>query len=747
MGTQCASPAAMNRNGSVDVNKIMSLSLNKKIKSSETAFESMVQLEARFMSVLPPFFQGESPKYRIKYEVFYGNEWDRWIEEANQPLYTSAKAFWFDYDITQSDQNVYAKISFDIKKSRIQKEAILSLGYSRVDEENLPETEFHYKIDVKYDLYNTLLQKGCYKLADYLNSNIPLNCSGEDDELSGITKYVSDWSMVRASVVERGKNSKRINFALTGKFDKEEGFLMVTIYELIGKHRKLVYETLPVERSVPVNGRPGLFFFEKIEINSDMFETELLSAVQLEFELKRVKQSKRKKESYKVLGSETAKIKSILNLEKNGQLQLNIMKKKKMLRGSLNIGDWSLKHWFTFLDYKLNLDINVIPVIAIDYSLGNLTFDQKRQLIHTLKRGEDNDYISILNHILKVYKNLAPYVIGFGMGGKTLPKQQNASDIFSLSGNMFNPIVEKDDLIEKYGEVFKKIKVSLPINYSPVMELVTQLAQYEKENYEARNFYSLIYLTPGVIDDFDKTLEAAKLIADLPMSVTVVKIPNDQLKDANDVSRLWDELESELKQADRKFFNYLEYDFYKNSDSLSLFEEMLIKDVPINVKRYFSEMNVFAYDLDGEDLATRISVKQKTSETLMEFDRKFHSQFTARKSLVKVKDYLKELRNTDYLGIEENKKEEEEGSSVTEKSRNQNTERGSSEEDTKWSWVTTNRRFSFSKVMEEEYMKNAPVDDEQLTKRISQLVISGQVFDWSKDYLFHLLNSETEQGD
>lgn len=166
----------------------------------------------------------------------------------------------------------------------------------------------------------------------------------------------------------------------------------------------------------------------------------------------------------------------------------------------------------------------MIPVIAIDYSLGNLTFDQKRQLIHTLKKGEDNDYISILNHILKVYKNLTPYVIGFGMGGKTLPKQQNASDIFSLSGNMFNPIVEKDDLLEKYAEVFQKIKVSLPINHCPVMELVAQFAQYEKENYEARNFYSLIYLTPGVIDDFDKTLEAARMVADLPMAVTVVKI-------------------------------------------------------------------------------------------------------------------------------------------------------------------------------------------------------------------------------
>lgn len=66
------------------------------------------------------------------------------------------------------------------------------MDYSGIDTENLPETEFFYKIDVKYDLHSTLLQKGCYKLADYLNSNIPLNGSGEEDELEGITKCVSD---------------------------------------------------------------------------------------------------------------------------------------------------------------------------------------------------------------------------------------------------------------------------------------------------------------------------------------------------------------------------------------------------------------------------------------------------------------------------------------------------------------------------------------------------------------------------
>ena len=254
----------------------------------------------------------------------------------------------------------------------------------------------------------------------------------------------------------RPKNAKRINFSLTGKFDNEKESLMITIYEIIGKTRKFLYETFPVSKSEPINNRPGLFYFERVEINTDSLETEFISTILLEFEIKRVKFDKKQKESYKVLGSETAKLKSILELTDANTIQLNIKKSKKILRGTLNIGDSLLTPIFSFLDYKIHLDIKVIPVIAIDYSLSNLTFDSKRQLIHTQKESEDNDYRSILNHILKVYKNLAPFVMGFGMGGKTYPKQQNASDIFSLTGNMFNPILNKDQVFEKNTERYLK---------------------------------------------------------------------------------------------------------------------------------------------------------------------------------------------------------------------------------------------------------------------------------------------------
>lgn len=553
--------------------------------------------------------------------------------------------------------------------------------------------------------------------------------------------------------MEKRELSKLLSFALTGRFDSEEDYLMVDIYEIVGKSRKLIYETLPTAKSTALNNRSGLFFFEQIEINTDIFDNKVLRSIVLEFELKRVKYNKKQKESIKILGQETAKLRAIMDLTDAGQLQLNILKHKKKLRGTLNIGNTTIQPIFSFLDYKIYLDINVIPVIAIDYSLSNLTFDTKKELIHTLKKDEENDYISILNHIVKVYQNLTPFIMGYGMGGKTLPKQQNASDIFALSGNMFNPIVDKDEVYEKYAEVFNKIKVSLPINYTPVLDLVKKYAKYEQENYEARNFYSLIYITPGVVDDLDKALKAVENIGDLPMSVTVVKIKNDQLKDTNDPLQIEKELQPHFEKYNRKFFNLIDFEGYKQAHSLEKFEEDLIREIPDNVRQYMSDHNVFAYDLQGDNYETRITIKQKKEQIMENEGIEFFDEIVRRPSVVHFKEYLKELKKGKQHPEEEKKEEVvPQAYRTTKEKQPEKVERpcsgdlGSSSDDSQGTWSRGKRRLSYSNILEEEYIQNAPTDERYDKGYIESLVKSGRIFDESHAYLLHLLGTENEQG-
>jgi len=85
------------------------------------------------------------------------------------------------------------------------------------------------------------------------------------------------------------------------------------------------------------------------------------------------------------------------------------------------------------------------------------------------------------------------------------------------------------------------VELSLPVNYQDVLELASEYANYEKENYEVRNYFVLIYVSVGVIDDFENTLKRLKAINDLPLTVIMVRVRNMQTEDTNDPATLIEE--------------------------------------------------------------------------------------------------------------------------------------------------------------------------------------------------------------
>jgi len=107
--------------------------------------------------------------------------------------------------------------------------------------------------------------------------------------------------------------------------------------------------------------------------------------------------------------------------------------------------DCSIKPFFTFLDFKIHRKLNIVPIVVVDYSLSNLTFDENK-CIHTLKEGAQNDYKDVIDSLIKGYRHISDYMMGFGMGAKTIPKKGEASDCFSLTGDIFNPVFSVDDL-------------------------------------------------------------------------------------------------------------------------------------------------------------------------------------------------------------------------------------------------------------------------------------------------------------
>jgi len=361
---------------------------------------------------------------------------------------------------------------------------------------------------------------------------------------------------------------------------------------------------------------------------------------------------------------------------------------------------------------------------------------------------EDNDYITILKSIKKVYRHLCQYFVGFGMGGKTTPKQQNASDIFSLSGNMFYPIIKNDEVIEKYWEVFKRIKVSLPINYSPVTDLVSNFAKYEKESQHNSRLFNLIIISPGVIDDYDKTIQSIKSTLKLPMFITMVKIHNNQLKETNDLLTL----KNELDEYDDSLLNLIDFQFYKDDKNLSAFEEEIVKYIPNRVLKYLTDNNISPYAAPNQDILLSVNQKDFDEAKLNESEQKVEKEFSI--------EYNKDLMLNNNLNEDEEEKVWKQENNISINSTNdsiieqpseENSISSSSENNDLFNYyqgnsLQTQHKLAYSTIFEEDFIKSASVDISKYTiKDVEALAKSGKIFDCSSEYLNHLLRLENGQ--
>ena len=85
--------------------------------------------------------------------------------------------------------------------------------------------------------------------------------------------------------------------------------------------------------------------------------------------------------------------------------------------------------------------MHVSPIIHMDFSLANLTFESSGTSIHTPNFKKPNQYRDLLEKIcLDMYSNEL-FIPIFGYGAKTFKGSSETSHIFPLSRNMSNPLV------------------------------------------------------------------------------------------------------------------------------------------------------------------------------------------------------------------------------------------------------------------------------------------------------------------
>lgn len=175
-----------------------------------------------------------------------------------------------------------------------------------------------------------------------------------------------------------------------------------------------------------------------------------------------------------------------------------------------------MRDFYTFLDLHVKHSLNLVPIIAVDYSLANLTFDESCYCMHSLKPGQPNDYSEALKRVHRAYKGFSEYMLAYGFGARTVKGEGPACNLFSMTGDFMDPFIDNEDqLLNSYSGTLKSVKLALPVQFRDIIKMVCDIAtlefgdmpqQSERDIRQIKNYYVLVILMAGVIDDFQNAL-------------------------------------------------------------------------------------------------------------------------------------------------------------------------------------------------------------------------------------------------
>lgn len=119
-----------------------------------------------------------------------------------------------------------------------------------------------------------------------------------------------------------------------------------------------------------------------------------------------------------------------------------------------------------------------MPIIGIDFSLGNLTFEENT-VMHSTNPSKPNDYRSLLRMLSHAYRNVLNLPI-FGFGSKTNPISNKTSHLFPLSRSIRNPFTPNDEtsIDQAYSDCLSTIEISVPVNLTPLTSFFKKLGQH-----------------------------------------------------------------------------------------------------------------------------------------------------------------------------------------------------------------------------------------------------------------------------
>lgn len=204
-------------------------------------------------------------------------------------------------------------------------------------------------------------------------------------------------------------------------------------------------------------------------------------------------------------------------------------KNQSQSSGVLHLKTINIIKNYTFFDFLAG-GLQVKLMFAIDYTGSNGNPADPNSL-HHIRQGMFNPYQSAIYSVGNI---LLPYsssqnIPTYGFGAKLHPANI-VSHCFPIDPNQVE-LPGINSVISAYINSFSSLNLYGPTNFSPVINNATQIAQQMEINEDDfQSYLLLLIITDGSISDIDNTIENIVTSANLPMSIIIVGVGNEDFE-------------------------------------------------------------------------------------------------------------------------------------------------------------------------------------------------------------------------
>jgi vacuolar-type H+-ATPase subunit F/Vma7 len=205
-----------------------------------------------------------------------------------------------------------------------------------------------------------------------------------------------------------------------------------------------------------------------------------------------------------------------------------LMKGGKVIDLKFMVHHFSLNERHTFLEYVRG-GCEISMMIAIDFTKSNGDPALETSL-HYLDKEKPNEYIQAIRAVGEIlqYYDSDKKIPVYGFGAKIPPSFSIISHCFAVNNNIFDPEVQGiEEVITSYADVIPKLQLYGPTHFSEVIHTSIEYAESAKVNQEKQQYFILLILTDGIINDLDETIDELVVACDLPISIIIVGVGNE----------------------------------------------------------------------------------------------------------------------------------------------------------------------------------------------------------------------------